>query len=273
LKGLAAHYCHRVLGSHDRKFDKTKQQDLPDDEKIYDALFGTSDDSGHIRFHDAWIDPESLKQKPLRKDIMTPHHGDYYSGTMIRTGDNDEEIPAAPTDFDKPNPVSFLSVTGKFYIAVSCDDLDPQNGQQWADFAFEMLENALKEWGIGGKTSAGYGRMTIAGKTVGGSGSSGTGSPKHSQNSQIIVERIEDFKNKKGEAKPCFRADDGFAGFLEKGILPESIVQGNSVELKVHSVNQEGVNRERPDVKYIFIIPEKHSEEQDPKSKRRFKGR
>jgi CRISPR-associated protein Cmr6 len=77
---------------------------------------------------------------------MTPHHGKYYLTPEAN----------APTDFDDPNPVTFLSVTGKFRLAVSCQN------QEWADFTLKLLKAALKDWGIGGKTSSGYGRMDTA---------------------------------------------------------------------------------------------------------------
>ncbi len=142
LKGLASHYCDQVRGATTTGFRR---------EGVYhNALFGTDEDSGHIIFHDAWLTPGSLTSS-LRRDIMTPHHGDYYSGKS-----------AAPTDFDDPNPVSFLSINGTFYISVSCDcDTDDENGKKWEDLAFRILSDALREWGIGGKTNAGYGRMVI----------------------------------------------------------------------------------------------------------------
>ncbi len=142
LKGLASHYCDQVWGAEE---DESKAKFLMNNE-YHNLLFGTNDDSGHIVFHDAWITPESLG-RTLKRDIMTPHHGGYYSG-------NDD----APTDFDEPNPISFLSISGTFHIAVTCDVQDT-NGKEWEKLAFQILSEALINWGIGGKTSAGYGRM------------------------------------------------------------------------------------------------------------------
>jgi len=135
LKGLAAHYCNRELGP--------ENPDLLQGGPHHHTIFGTSDDSGHVIFHDSWIFPGS---KGLVMDVMTPHHGDYYS----------RKPGAAPTDFDNPNPVSFLSVTGNFRVVVSCQNKD------WADFALKLLKAALKDWGVGGKTNSGYGRMQTA---------------------------------------------------------------------------------------------------------------
>ncbi len=145
LKGLAAHYCDRVWGQQDPAFRR-------DSGPHYHELFGATDDSGHITFHDAWITPESLiaPNQGLVLDVMTPHHGLYY---MAGPDDN-----AAPTDFDDPNPVSFLSVAGAFRVAVSCD-VPGEVGDKWARLALKLLTEALGSWGIGGKTNAGYGRL------------------------------------------------------------------------------------------------------------------
>ena len=141
LKGLTAHYCDQVWGTSDSRFKLG--------EMYHGTIFGTTEDSGHIIFYDAWIVPESLAES-LKPDVMTPHHGDYYSK---RGG-------AAPTDYDDPNPVTFLSISGRFHVVVSCD-VQGEDGEKWAKLAFKMLTEALREWGIGGKTNAGYGRLAL----------------------------------------------------------------------------------------------------------------
>jgi CRISPR-associated protein Cmr6 len=148
LKGLASHYCDQVWGTRekDKVSDRWQKGELNGD--YHKTLFGTTEDSGHITFHDAWITPETLA-KSLQPDVMTPHHRDYYSGK------------AAPTDFDDPKPVTFLSVVGTFNVVVSCDVIGAE-GQKWAKLAFDLLTEALEEWGIGGKTNAGYGRLVLA---------------------------------------------------------------------------------------------------------------
>jgi CRISPR-associated protein Cmr6 len=80
---------------------------------------------------------------------MTPHHADYYMA---------QPESAAPTDFDDPNPVTFLSVAGDFRVAVACD-VAGEAGNRWAERALQLVTEALAYWGVGGKTSAGYGRM------------------------------------------------------------------------------------------------------------------
>lgn len=139
LKGLTSHYCHNVFGSKDSK--------LGIGGKYYNVLFGTEDDRGHITFHDGWMEPDSLAKNGLILDVMTPHHGDYYSGKD-----------SAPTDFDSPNPITYLTVAGTFLVHVTCDVKDEQ-GCKWAGFAMRLLDAALEHWGVGGKTNAGYGLM------------------------------------------------------------------------------------------------------------------
>lgn len=73
LKGLASHYCDQVWGARE------EAKGFKRGENYHKAIFGTTDDSGHIIFHDAWITPETLMDS-LQPDVMTPHHGDYYSG-------------------------------------------------------------------------------------------------------------------------------------------------------------------------------------------------
>ena len=140
LKGLAAHYCDQVWGEAEPRFRKEGD--------YHRLLFGTTDESGCIIFHDGWFVPNSEKE-PLKLDVMTPHH----------TAWNNVENPEPPTDFDSPTPVPFLSVSGKFLIAVSWCGPTSDQAVSWRDFAMNCLREALFHWGIGGKTSSGYGRL------------------------------------------------------------------------------------------------------------------
>ena len=162
LKGLAAHYCDQVWGPLDPEFRRKIHffEDGQQRERAgthYQTLFGITEDSGHIRFHDAWLLPDSLRQenRGLVADVMTPHHGDYYTA---------QASPPAPTDFDDPNPVSFLSVAGDFRVCVSCD-VPGGTGDLWAARALQLLTEALAHWGVGGKTNAGYGRLDGAARS------------------------------------------------------------------------------------------------------------
>lgn len=138
LKGLAAHYCHQIWGAGEPAF--------LNDGDFHKLLFGTTDDSGSIVFHDGWFVPDSDKE-PLKLDVMTPHHPRWIDGSV------------PPTDFDSPNPVPFLSVAGRFHIAVSWNGPRHEQARPWTELALALLREALFRWGIGGKTSSGYGRF------------------------------------------------------------------------------------------------------------------
>ena len=233
LKGLASHYCDQVWGAGDGKFKRG--------EEYHRAIFGTSDDSGHFIFHDAWITPETMKRS-LRRDVMTPHHMEYYSG--------EDKGQAAPTDFDDPNPITFLSIVGTFHVAVSCD-VPGAEGDKWAELAFRLLTDALREWGIGGKTSAGYGRLTIVQEVSTQTGAQsiprGAGVPvgrtQHNKGDIVNVTRTED---PMGRGRNYFVADDGIGGFfIGEGCPPIAI--GGTTRLRVKGVH--------PDGKYDFENP------------------
>lgn len=137
LKGLAAHYAHSVWGETDAAF----KQDGPH----HTVIFGTTQLQGGLVFHDAWLLPESLSSTLVR-DVMTPHHSDYNINGA-----------APPSDFDSPIPIPFLSIRGKFLLAITPSAEDP--GGHWTGLALSLLKEALKRWGAGGKTRAGYGRF------------------------------------------------------------------------------------------------------------------
>jgi CRISPR-associated protein Cmr6 len=142
LKGLSSHYCHEVLGAADPRYSCKGE--------FHTLLFGTTDDGGVIRFEDAWMLPESLTapHQGLLKDVMTPHHQKWQTDPGV-----------APTDFDSPVPVPFLSVAGAFHVAVCWQGPDDAQAPAWTARALAILEESLAEWGVGGKTSSGYGRL------------------------------------------------------------------------------------------------------------------
>jgi CRISPR-associated protein Cmr6 len=137
LKGLAAHYCAEVWGAADPQFAAGAAH--------HRVLFGTQDDQGALIFHDAWITPSTLKRSFVL-DVMTPHSPDYYSAGK------------PPADTGNPNPISFLSITGVFFVVVSCV-VPGTDGSEWSKLGIDLLKQALRDWGAGGKTRAGFGRL------------------------------------------------------------------------------------------------------------------
>ncbi len=154
LKGLASHYCAEVWGKTDPQYALPSHGFDPDrDTNYHRLLFGATDDSGVIRFEDAWLHPDSLapRDQGLLADVMTPHHQKWQT---------DENI--APTDFDSPVPVPFLSVAGRFHLALSWQGPDHPDAGKWVGLAFSLLREVVQEWGVGGKTTSGYGRLSDA---------------------------------------------------------------------------------------------------------------
>ncbi len=165
IKGVVAHYCSLMLGPSNPDFrgpaidekNNPTQQAGP----VYEALFGKScqhskergiaedvtEDAGYVRFYDAWMIPQSLKSA-LQNEVMTPHHGDYYTKGK-----------SLPTDFDDPNPVTYLAVSGVFDVRIAVEEPNIEERTKWEKLVFQLLEDALKYFGIGGKGSSGYGRL------------------------------------------------------------------------------------------------------------------
>ncbi len=207
LKGLAAHYCDQVWGHADERFKAPHDKDEKTEGgengpgSCYRFIFGTQQAAGYFTFHDAWMTPESLEKDPLCVDIMTPHHSDYYSA-------EGDKKPPPPWDFDDPIPISFLSVRGVFHVAVSCE-LPGDEGDQWSGLVFELLGQAFENWGIGAKTTAGYGRMHERPPATPGipeEPEQEQVKPSPSIGDRIKVKRIED---PKGKNRLFFKAEDG----------------------------------------------------------------
>ena len=143
IKGITAHYCSEIFGAIDSDYrGPNPESPLEPAGRIYEALFGKIEpekeqEAGLLRFYDAWIVPESVS-RCFVQDVMTPHHGN---------------------DFADPTPINFLTVQGSFEIFIGCADLEAD--RKWIDFAFGLVEEALKNYGIGGKIRAGYGKMKM----------------------------------------------------------------------------------------------------------------
>ena len=156
LKGLARHYAETALAGHDeahpfmprRTRKLTPQEQAEDDQKVHPVIFGSTVEAAYLTYFDAWYIPDSVPgNRPLCRDVITPHHPRYYGTGGSR----------APWDLDDPIPVSFLAATGRYLVVARGPD--GPSGPAWAESTLDLLERALDDWGIGGKTSSGYGRM------------------------------------------------------------------------------------------------------------------
>ena len=181
LKGLVAHYVDAIYGPTDPGKKPWEQQG---DERaradyqsvtwnrrriergpgaIYRALFGAPDAredealrehdfaagaaAGVVTFHDALYVPGSIADnKPFAADVLTVHQKGYY----------DSSGQSAPNDYASPNPVAFLTVRPKCRLLLALS-----GPSEWTELAGQLLADALRNWGVGGKTAAGYGIGTV----------------------------------------------------------------------------------------------------------------
>jgi CRISPR-associated protein Cmr6 len=141
LKGIAAATASKLLQDPAWLGPKDPSSSTEAGES-YEHMFGLVSQKGCVVFHDAWWDPKGERCLPLKPDVMTVHHADYY------------QKDAPPSDTDSPNPVSFVSVIGTYLIVL-------EGESEWCEAAADILRIGTKDFGIGAKTRAGYGRLAL----------------------------------------------------------------------------------------------------------------
>ncbi|MCB0473998.1 MAG: type III-B CRISPR module RAMP protein Cmr6 [Flavobacteriaceae bacterium] len=108
--------------------------------------FGSQDEAGKITFFDAF----PIEAPRIEPDIMNVHYQNYYSDNKGRT---------APTDYQRTNPIPFLTVSGSpFQFIIGARNkslLESETIQDRSIIAW--LKDALESHGIGAKTAVGYG--------------------------------------------------------------------------------------------------------------------
>ncbi|WP_434346914.1 type III-B CRISPR module RAMP protein Cmr6 [Myxococcus virescens] len=156
LKGVLAGYLRAVYGDgaaeeRRRLFGVAGEDGAPEQAH-----------AGEVIFHDAQWVPCSrvtgLDRAPsfLARDVLTVHHSGWYGGKA-----------EWPSDYESPTPVAFLSVRpgGRFLVALSLapgTEADAQ-AEDFLAWTARRLDEALRYWGVGGKTAAGYGRLVREG--------------------------------------------------------------------------------------------------------------
>jgi len=144
LKGLVSAYLAKNGGE---EWWKSNKDSTKSDYQV--ELFGgdrKSDGqsfSGSVIFNDAWIYPEKNK-KWFMSDIINVHHQGYYGEKRL------------PDGTENPVPVKIAALTSnlKFFVTL-------QGNEKERKFIKSVLEKALSEDGMGGKTSVGYGRFEV----------------------------------------------------------------------------------------------------------------
>jgi CRISPR-associated protein Cmr6 len=128
---------------------------------VYRLLFGAPEaeepeehaSPGRILFQDAlWLPGQEAGRGPLARDVLTVHQRRYYAG----------EKSAWPNDYDSPNPVAFLTVAPRTCFRVALGAVPGLHADELLELAWGFLQEALSQWGVGGKSSAGYGRLELS---------------------------------------------------------------------------------------------------------------
>lgn len=134
LKGLTRAYVTGEVEGH-------KSKKLEDDDTDVKRIFGTQDTSGSVIFFDAMAVDDAIE---VKLDIMNAHYPDYYGKGVL------------PTNTQNPNPVTFLTVTHTTFL-FALAPRRPEKDNDDVKLALGWLQDALQNYGVGGKTSAGYG--------------------------------------------------------------------------------------------------------------------
>jgi len=158
IKGVTRHwavlkFAEEMSKSENIKFEKAiekvskalengEKMDLKVEDLEFNQLieiFGTQKQEGKVIFFDAY----PVGEINLKIDVMNPHYSEYYSKGQ------------PPTDWQNPIPIKFLTVENtkfEFYLGIKS-----KNSEGLLDKTKRLLLEALKEYGIGAKTSLGYG--------------------------------------------------------------------------------------------------------------------
>lgn len=202
--------------------------DADDDRTMRDHGIEAGATAGLVAFHDALYVPGSAPEdRPFAVDVLTVHQKAYYDAP----GGN-----SWPNDYDDPNPVAFLTVRPCVRMLVALS-----GPPDWTELAERLLIDALREWGVGGKTSSGYGRLVPLSEPES-ERADGVRSPpeamrpKRQRGDRLTVTRVED---PTGKGRTKFRAADGFLGHFA-GEDPPQIGIGETLEVWVANVGPHG---------------------------------
>lgn len=119
------------------------------------------DMSGIFDFVDALLVPELPPGSkgafsPLALDVVNPHYGDYYT----------KKNRPPPLETSDPVPTHVLTIAPKTTFLLAVETRDAMGGifEKWLDWMLvHLLDPALREMGIGARTTSGYGRLEIVG--------------------------------------------------------------------------------------------------------------
>lgn len=119
------------------------------EDSSFREIFGSNDQQGKVIFFDAFT-----KEPKFQVDIMNNHYQKYYNGNEV------------PTDTQNPNPINFLTLKGsQFEIIITTSESIELNSEYFKGNILKIVKSELSEsleiFGIGSKTSVGYGYFDI----------------------------------------------------------------------------------------------------------------
>lgn len=196
-----------------------------EDEAMRERGFEAGASAGLVTFHDAlYVPTGKTDDRPFAADVLTVHQKRYY----------DSAGEGWPNDYDKPIPVAFLTVRPDVRLAFGLS-----GPPDWADLAERLLRDALETWGVGGKTSTGYGRFTAPERSTTASPRSLTaapGGPLPKPGDRVEATLLEE-RTRKGGWK-ARHEPSGLAGPIQNSAaVPATEKAGGRLTLVVASVS------------------------------------
>ncbi len=152
LKGLTRAYA----AAEEKEYFITNSEGKPipspeaeKDSEVLQRIFGSQKKAGSVIFFDALPVDTNIS---IVVDIMNPHYPDYYKSLKKNI------IP--PANDQAPIPIPFLTVAKTaFLFALAPSDASDKEHPEDIGLALSWLKSALQKYGVGGKTSAGYGYL------------------------------------------------------------------------------------------------------------------
>ena len=161
LKGIVrSYFLQKYFNIEKKEFDNVRINNKNiNSQKLYRFIFGDDinkedNQKGNIIFFDSFPISEEIS---IEKDVMTPHYKEYYKNNYN------------PTDTFNPTPIPFYTIKDtkfKFMFALSKNKFKISE-EQYIDieylkeFVLNLLQEALKEHGVGAKTAVGYGYFNV----------------------------------------------------------------------------------------------------------------
>ncbi len=148
LKGLARAYTEQ----EERPAEDAPAAEQEAFKQMTERIFGMQERAGTVIFFDALPVPPSghpAGSLHLVVDVMNPHFPDYYR----------DEAQKPPSNDQNPVPIYFLTIekaTFRFAVGPRVPGMenDAKQATQW-------LQAAIKHYGVGAKTAAGYGSFQV----------------------------------------------------------------------------------------------------------------